>query len=266
MDFQRKEAYGVYDLEEIMTILRGEGGCPWDREQDHHSIRNNFLEETYEAIDAIDREDPEALREELGDVLLQVVFHAQMEAEKGGFTLDDVADGICKKLILRHPHIFGDTVAATSEEVLRNWDAIKQVEKGQKTKTDTLVSVPKAFPGLMRAQKVQSRAAKAGFDYDSLDGAFSEMEDEVAELWRAIETGERAGIEEELGDLLFAAVNVARFVRADAEEMIGRASDKFIDRFRVVETLAAERGLELRQMTLDELTALWNEAKEKLQG
>lgn len=169
----------------------------------HHSIRNNFLEETYEAIDAIDAEDLTALREELGDVLLQVVFHAQIEAEKGGFTLDDVADGICKKLILRHPHIFGDTVAKTSEEVLRNWDAIKQVEKGQATKTDTLVSVPKVFPGLMRAQKVQSRAAKAGFDYDGLEGAFTEMEDEVAELWQAIESKKQADIEDELGRSAF---------------------------------------------------------------
>ena len=266
MDFQRKDAYGVYDLEEIMTILRGEGGCPWDREQDHHSIRNNFLEETYEAIDAIDAEDLTALREELGDVLLQVVFHAQIEAEKGGFTLDDVADGICKKLILRHPHIFGDTVAKTSEEVLRNWDAIKQVEKGQATKTDTLVSVPKVFPGLMRAQKVQSRAAKAGFDYDGLEGAFTEMEDEVAELWQAIESKKQADIEDELGDLLFAVVNVARFAKTDAEEAIGHATDKFIDRFRLVEAIATERGLDLKTLSLDDLTALWNEAKRKLQG
>ena len=162
--FTEKERYCFDDLRQIMKILRGDNGCPWDKEQDHHSIRRNFVEEVYEVLEAIDQENPDALKEELGDVLLQVVFHSEMESEKGVFSIDDVCDGICKKLILRHPHIFGGITAETTAEVLSNWEAIKQREKGQTTKTQTLESVPKVLPALMRAEKLQSRAQKAGVD------------------------------------------------------------------------------------------------------
>lgn len=165
VDFAFKETYSIEDLLAIMRILRGENGCPWDREQTHQSIRNNFIEETYEAVEAIDNSDPVLLEEELGDVLLQVVYHAEMEREAGRFSFEDVADGICQKLIQRHPHIFGDVVAGTTDEVLDNWDEIKKKTKGQTTYTDTLKSVPKVFPSLMRAAKVQKRAAKSGFAY-----------------------------------------------------------------------------------------------------
>ena len=167
-DFEFKNNYEFDDLVKIMEILRSQNGCPWDKEQTHDSIRNNFLEEVYEVLDAIDRDDKTDLKEELGDVLLQVVFHTQIEKEQNGFDLSDVADGICKKLILRHPHIFGEVKADTSEKVLDNWDKIKMQEKGQKSYTDTLKSVPNAFPALMRATKVQKRAAKANFDWDDI--------------------------------------------------------------------------------------------------
>lgn len=261
MKFALKEKYGVYDLWDIMVLLRGENGCPWDRKQDHRSIRGNLIEETYEAVEAIDAGSPGMLCEELGDVLLQVVFHSCIEAEQGGFDLDDVADGICKKLILRHPHIFSDVVAETADEVLRNWDAIKEKEKNQTTKTDTLQSVPKVFPGLMRAAKVQSRAAKCGFDYPAGEDAFSEMEDEVAELWEAIQSEESARIQDELGDLLFSVVNVSRFWKIDAEQALGGATDKFIRRFEQVEQLAEKQGIDLKTCGIERLNLLWAQAK-----
>ena len=169
-------------LVRIMALLRAEDGCPWDREQTHESIRANMIEETYEVVEAIDRKDSAMLCEELGDVLLQVVFHAQMEEEENGFDFDDVCDGICQKLILRHPHIFGDVVAKTSEQVLKNWDEIKKKEKGQNTASDTLRSVPAVLPALMRAEKVQHRAAKTGFDYSNAAEAMTDLKKEVVEL------------------------------------------------------------------------------------
>ena len=185
MEFQLKEHYGYEDLLLIMEKLRGPGGCPWDREQDHHSIRKNLLEEAYEAAEAIDREDDKALCEELGDVLLQVVFHAQMEKEHGGFTMDQVADGICKKLIYRHPHIFADVTVENSAQVLSNWDKLKRREKGQKTTTDAMSSVAASLPALMRAQKVQAKAAKVGFDWDNVGGALDKVREELDETRQA---------------------------------------------------------------------------------
>ena len=171
VDFEQKDKYSVADLLRIMEILRAPDGCMWDRAQDHHSIRQNFIEETYEVCEAIDDEDTEHLKEELGDVLLQVVFHAQMEKEKGVFDMDDVADGICKKLIFRHPHIFGDVEVSSSEEILSNWDDLKRQEKKQETDTSTLESVSKSLPSLIRAQKLQKKAAKVGFDWPDVSGA-----------------------------------------------------------------------------------------------
>ena len=261
--FQVKDAYGVDDLRKIIELLRSPDGCPWDRVQTHASIRANLLEEAYEAADAIDQDDGAALCEELGDVLLQVVFHARMAEEAGGFDLDQVADGVCKKLVLRHPHVFGDVEADTPEQVLTNWDQIKQVEKHQETATATLESVPKAFPALMRAGKVQKRAGKAGFDWPDIEGAMAKIPEETAELKEALASADQEAVAEEMGDLLFAAVNVARFAGVDAEEVLQRSTDKFIGRFAALEKLAGERGVDMKAASLEELDKLWDEIKKK---
>ena len=261
VDFTFKEKYTYEDLLEIMRILRCPEGCVWDREQDHKSIRRSFIEETYEAVEAIDNDDPVLLQEELGDVLLQVVFHAQIEAEAGRFTMDDVADGICKKMIYRHPHVFGSVEVKNSDEVLTNWDALKQKEKHQKSTTETLESVTRSLPGLIRAEKVQHKAAQAGFDWDEVSGALDKVREETAEVARAIDgDGDPS---EELGDLLFAVVNVARFLKTDPEDAINRTTDKFIRRFARVEQAAKDAGRSLSEMSLAEMDALWDAAKQK---
>ncbi len=266
MSFEFKENYRIDDLLQIMRILRGDGGCPWDREQTHQSIRRNFIEETYEVVEAIDNKDTALLLEELGDVLLQVVFHTQMEAEQGAFSFDDVCDGICKKLILRHPHIFGDVTAETSEEVLKNWDEIKKKEKGQKTQSDAVRSVPKTLPALMRSAKVQQRAAKTGFDYPALSDAVGDLESELIELKEAVSSGDSSAMDEEFGDLLFSCVNVSRFLHLDAEESLTRSTEKFIRRFTEVEKLAQSGGVDMKKASLEELNRLWALAKEQVQS
>ena len=261
VSFEFKEKYTISDLLEIMRLLRTPEGCPWDREQTHESIRSNLLEETHEALEAIDRGDMPLLQEELGDVLLQVVFHAQMEQEKGSFTFDDVADGICKKLVVRHPHVFGDVTADDAGQVLKNWDAIKRETKGGKTQADMLRAVPRALPALMRAGKVQNRARRVGFDWPDVSGAMQALDSETMELKQAVASGDTAAMEEELGDLLFSAVNVSRFIDIDAEQALTGATDKFIRRFTVVEQLAAERGVDLASASLEDRDRLWDEAK-----
>ena len=260
VDFQYKDSYGVKDLEEIVRILRAPGGCPWDAEQTHQSIRRNFLEEAYEAVEAIDEGSPEHLEEELGDVLLQVVMHARMEQEAGRFDLDGVADGICKKLIYRHPHVFGDVAVSGTGEVLSNWEALKRKEKGQATNTDALEAVARALPALWRAEKVQKKARKAGFDWPDVSGALDKLSEELEELKTAAAEG--TNVAEELGDLLFSAVNAARFLKVDPEEALNGATDKFIGRFRKVEAQAAAQGKAMEDMGLEELDALWERAKE----
>ena len=257
--FQSKEHYTFNDLLHIMQILRAPEGCVWDREQDHKSIRRNFIEETYEVIEAIDQDDLEHMKEELGDVLLQVVFHTEMEREKGNFDMDDVADGICKKLIYRHPHIFGDVKVSSSAEVLQNWDALKRIEKSQETTTDSMESVARSLPQLIRAEKVQHKAAKVGFDWPDASGAIDKVQKELGELSRAF-TGD-GDTAEELGDLLFAVVNVARFVKADPEQALEHACDKFIRRFARVEQQANASGKKLEEMSLSEMDMLWDAAK-----
>ena len=259
IDFIKQDSYGLSDLEKIVTILRAPGGCPWDGEQTHESLRRGLIEESCEVIEAINEQDPEHLKEELGDVLLQVVFHADIEREAGRFTLDDVADGICKKLIFRHPHVFGDVQVSGSDEVLVNWDALKREEKHQQSYTDTLTSVAKSLPALWRAEKVQKKAKKAGFDWPDASGAVDKLSEELAELKEAI--AQDSNVEEELGDLLFAAVNVSRFVHADPEEVLNAATEKFISRFAKVEALATAQGRDMKDMSLDELDKLWEQAK-----
>ena len=262
MDFQFKEAYTITDLLEIMRILRAPDGCPWDRVQTHESIRQNFIEETYEAVEAIDKANYDLMREELGDVLMQVIFHSIMEEETGRFTFDDVCDEVCKKLILRHPHVFGTVSAETPEEVLRNWDAIKMQSKSQKKTADSVDDVARSLPALMRAQKVQKRSAKSGMDFADADDAASKIPEELAELKEAIPSGDKEKLTEELGDLLFSVVNVARFIGVDAEEALTKATDKFSRRFRSVEELAAERGVDMKTSSMALIDSLWEEVKQ----
>lgn len=262
IDFQYKDAYDVGDLARIVSILRAPGGCPWDREQTHQSIRQNMLEEAYEACEAIDQADTDHLKEELGDVLLQVALHAQMEKESGSFTLDDVADGICKKLIFRHPHVFGDVHADDTNQALNTWDAMKRVEKSQATYTDTLQAVARSLPALWRAEKVQKKAKKAGFDWPDAQGAVDKLSEETGELKAAM--AGQGDVAEELGDLLFACVNVSRFLDVDAEAALTAATDKFIRRFALVEEKAAALGRDMKELSLSQLDALWDSAKEDL--
>lgn len=261
LDFESKAFYNVYDLKEIIRLLRTEDGCPWDREQTHESIRRNFIEETYEVCEAIDEKNAEHLKEELGDVLMQVIFHSAIEEELGSFTLDDVADATCKKLIFRHPHVFGDVQVRDSAEVLSNWDKLKMKEKKQSSAADTLDSVAKSLPALWRAEKVQKKAAKVGFDWRDVSGALDKLSEELDELREAIAKGE--GVEEELGDLLFSAVNAARFVKVDPEDALNRSSDKFIRRFRALECAAEELG-GLENLSLEEMDRLYNEVKKSI--
>lgn len=260
-DFELKNSYDVQDLLEIMMILRSPGGCPWDAQQTHESIKKNLIEETYEVIEAINKDDKVLLCEELGDLLMQVVFHAQMEQETGVFDFDNVADGICKKLIERHPHVFGEVEVSGVDDVLTNWDAIKMKTKKQKTTTDSMLSVPRELPALMRAAKLQKKAADVGFDWSDVSGALDKLEEEIAELRQAISNSDSENMAEELGDVLFSAVNVSRFIKTDAEEALTAASDKFLSRFTAVEKLADERGFDMKTAELDELDALWDEAK-----
>ena len=261
LNFTRKPRYDYNDLLEIVRLLRSAEGCPWDRVQTHQSIRRGLLEEAYEAAEAIDTEDTALLREELGDVLMQVVFHADIEKDAGRFTMDDVCDGVVKKLLFRHPHVFGDGQAETAERVGVSWEQLKRQEKGQKTAADTLDSVARSLPGTWRAEKLQRKAADAGFDWRSVDGALDKLDEEVRELHRAVETN--GNVPEELGDVLFAAVKVGRFCGVDPEEALHGTCEKFIRRFRAMEEAAAREGRELTELTLEELTALWNGAKER---
>ena len=261
MDFQYKEAYNINDLIEIMRILRSPDGCPWDKVQTHESIRQNFIEETYEAVEAIDKGDSPLLREELGDVLMQVIFHSLMEEEEGRFTFDDVCNDVCKKLIIRHPHVFADTQADTPEEVLKNWDAIKMQTKSQESYADSVDDVARSLPALMRAQKVQKRSAKSGMDFKDAQSAADKVTEERRELLNAVNSGDKEKIEDELGDLLFSVVNVARFVGVDSEQALTKATDKFSSRFRAVEELAHKRGIDMKTANTELIDSLWEEVK-----
>ena len=261
MDFQYKDFYRVDDLIRIMHILRAPDGCPWDRVQTHESIRQNFIEETYEAIEAIDKGDSPLLKEELGDVLMQVIFHSIMEEEAGRFDFDDVCNDVCQKLIIRHPHVFGNIEADTPDEVLRNWDAIKMQTKSQEKVSDSVDDVAKSLPALMRAQKVQKRSAKSGMDFKDAADAASKIPEEQQELFAAIDTDDKDKIEEELGDLLFSVVNVARFAGVDAERALTRSTEKFSKRFRAVEELAEERGIDMKNAPISLIDSLWEEIK-----
>jgi tetrapyrrole methylase family protein/MazG family protein len=261
VEFEIKDNYDINDFLRLITVLRSPGGCPWDRKQTHESIKKNFIEETYEVVEAINKADAQSLREELGDVLLQVAMHSEMESEKGSFDFNDVVNDICKKLVVRHPHVFGDVAAQSSDEALQSWDQVKLKTKGMKKQSEAIIKVPREFPALMRAQKVQEKAAKAGFDWDNVNGAVEKLHEEIDELETALAAGVGKDIEEEFGDVLFSCVNVSRFIGADSEEALTASTDKFIKRYLLVEQLAADDGVDMKSASIEELDKLWNKAK-----
>ncbi len=256
MDFEQKrnvllskDSYNVYDLTEIVSLLRSENGCPWDKVQTHETIRKDMLEETYEVLEAIDCASPEMLREELGDVLLQVVFHADIEKDAGRFELDDIADEVCKKLILRHPHVFGDVQADTAETVLKNWDAIKKDEKKQETYTDTLTSVPKVFPSLMRAQKLTKRAERAGLEFTA-----EELDEQLVQT---AEDLKNADSEQACAKLLMTAAQIVRAHGYDAEELLAKECNAFTEKFSALEKSADEKYGSMSEADKKEIKQIW---------
>lgn len=252
VEFVRKSKYTFEDFVSIVHLLRSPGGCPWDREQDHLSIRRNFLEEVYECCEALDTDDEALMREELGDVLMQVIFHADIERDRGRFTLDDVCDEACKKLIFRHPNVFGDKTDKT-------WDDMKALEKGQKTCTQTLDAVARSLPSLWRAEKLMKKASKVGFVWTDSDCALSKLEEEIGELRTAVQ--ENKGVKEELGDVLFAAVCAAYMVGVDPEEALHSTCEKFIKRFAAMEQSATAQGCSLDAYTPAQQLSMWEDAK-----
>lgn len=250
---------GIEKLREVMRSLRDpENGCPWDLEQDPKSLRPYVIEEAFEVVDAIDEGKPDKLKEELGDLLLQIVFQAQIADEKKDFDFDDVADAIAEKMISRHPHVFGDDTVKDADEVAANWELIKAKEKRYK---GALAGVPKALPGLLRALRTGEKAAAVGFDWQNTLGPTEKVEEEWAELLEAIESGEKDAMEHELGDLLFAITSVARHIGVDAESALQSTVSRFQNRFEFMEKRLKEMDQVMNERTLEELDVLWNEAK-----
>ena len=256
INFTSKPRYDLSDLIRLVHVLRAPGGCPWDAAQTHLSIRRNFLEEAYEACEALDCDDAAMLREELGDVLLQVLFHADIEAGRGRMTIDDIADAECKKLIFRHPFLFGGEA--------ESWDELKQKEKGQKTTGEAMAGVARSLPATWRAEKIQKKAAKTGFRWESADEALDKLAEETGELREAVR--DHTNIDEELGDVLFAAVRVASTLERDPEQTLHAACEKFIRRFTAMEQTALAEGRPLETLSKDELLAGWNAQKRVVPG
>lgn len=257
LDFLCKESYDLRDFVALVSYLRSPNGCPWDQAQTHESIRRNFLEETYEACEAIDAGDLVHMREELGDVLMQVLFHTDIEREAGHFDIDDVADAACKKLVYRHPHVF-----RRDEPDAPDWDTMKQRERAQTTTAEAMDSVARSLPALWRCDKIQAKAAKTGFEWPDVHAALDKVDEETRELRAAVASGDTKAIGDELGDLLFAAVKVARFAGIDPEQAAHAACEKFIRRFSAMETAAANDGTALEQCTLAQMLSLWQQAKQ----
>lgn len=257
LDFLCKESYDLRNFVALVSYLRSPNGCPWDQVQTHESIRRNFLEETYEACEAIDAGDLVHMREELGDVLMQVLFHTDIEREAGHFDIDDVADAACKKLVYRHPHVF-----RRDEPDAPDWDTMKQRERAQTTTAEAMDSVARSLPALWRCDKIQAKAAKTGFEWPDVHAALDKVDEETRELRAAVASGDTEAIGDELGDLLFAAVKVARFAGIDPEQAAHAACEKFIRRFSAMETAAANDGTALEQCTLEQMLTLWQQAKQ----
>lgn len=251
----------IYDLINLVDILRGDEGCPWDKEQTHESIKNSMIEESYEVVDAIEKEDTLALEEELGDVLLQVVFHAAIEKEEGYFNFNDVVHGIYNKMVYRHPHVFGDNKIENTEEVLINWDELKKKEKNYINHTDELLGVANALPALIRAKKVQSKASKVGFDFDNVYLACEKVKEELNEVLEVYKTNNQGRITEEMGDLIFSCVNVSRFLKVECEDALQKTTDKFIKRFQYIEEKIGAQGKKLEEIKLEEMDYFWEMSK-----
>lgn len=247
----------------LMARLRGPNGCPWDRKQTPESLKPFLVEECYEVIDALDEGTPYKVKEELGDLLFQIVFHARIAEERGQFTIGDVVSAIHEKMVRRHPHVFGNVKADTAGEVVANWEAIKKTEKGYEERTSILEGVPRHLPSLLRAHSLQERAARVGFDWNRLDEALPKLDEEMAEFKEALNAEDASGIEEELGDIFFMLVNISRFLGVNPEDALRKTISKFIHRFRYIEEHAADHGRSLNEMTLDEMERLWQEAKGK---
>ncbi len=253
--------YTIDDLREIMVTLRSENGCPWDKVQTHQSIKKSMIEECYEAIDALDSGDDHAFANELGDVLLQVIFHSRIAEERGAFNFDDVVNEICTKLITRHTHVFGEDKAVSAEEALGQWEKNKKKEKNLDSYTAMLKDVPNYLPALMRCEKIQKKASSVGFDWQETAPVYEKINEEIGELKEAAETGDENRIEEEYGDLLFSVVNLGRHLKLTPEISLTKASDKFIKRFEKMENEAEKDGKDMSKMTLEELDKLWEKAK-----
>ena len=265
-EFQIKERYGMQDYRALIRYLRGPKGCPWDRVQTHDSIRRNLLEEAYEVVHAIDSSDVGNLREELGDLLMQVLLHAQMEEELGHFDLDDVADTACRKLVFRHPHVFAEASAKDPGSALLTWEERKRQEKGQHTATESMVSVPENLPALWRAEKIQKKAADVGFDWPDKAYTILKIREETEELAAGAAAEDADNIAEEIGDVLFSAVNAARAFGIDPEAALHAACEKFIRRFSYMEHTAAENDRNIRDLSISELEILYQEARSCLEG
>lgn len=262
--FERKESYDIHDLVEIVRLLRAPGGCPWDIQQDHASLRYGLIEETYETVDAIDQGSAAMLKEELGDVLLQVVFHAQIETEQASFDFDDVCDGICKKLLYRHPHVFSAQQEAigTPEQVLEKWDQLKDAEKNIHTAAQDIAAVPAALPALMRARKVLKRAARHGFTWPDAAAALPDLEEELTELREAMQTPqEKEALAAEYGDALLSLTNLGRLLDLEAEQALNDATTRFAKRLNAVEQTLADEGRRMEACTPAQLLAAWEAAK-----
>jgi tetrapyrrole methylase family protein/MazG family protein len=266
VDFVYKENYDLQDYIALIDYLRSDKGCPWDRVQTHESLQRSLLEEAYEACEAIGEGDAVHMREELGDLLLQIIFHASIEKDSGGFDMNDIADASCKKLIYRHPHVFGDVSADTPDAVLESWEKVKRQERSQKTTASAMDSVPRGLPALWRTEKIQSKAAKIGFDWPDVSGAMGKLREETDELQEGIDNHDRPNIEEELGDILFATVNISRFFDLDPEAVLHKACEKFIRRFRYLEDGAAARGLKLEELSLEEMEEIYQQGRHDLEG
>ncbi len=260
LEFAKKESFNFDDLIKLVRILRDkEHGCSWDMEQTHDSITHNLIEESYEVLDAIDAGDSDMLKEELGDLLLQVALHTEMESEQAVFGIDDVCDGICKKLIYRHPHVFADTQVSGTDDVLKNWEELKKAEKGQNNIADSFEGIARSLPALMYAKKVQKTAKSTGYDFKDAEQALEKLQEELAELRKALQNGERP--DEELGDMLFSAVNVSRLLKTDPELCLMEACNKFTRRVVKAHELASAQGVSLDSLTEHQLEQLWQTAK-----
>jgi tetrapyrrole methylase family protein / MazG family protein len=251
------------DLVELMAKLRGPDGCPWDRKQTTGSLKPFLIEECYEVVDALDEGSPDKVKEELGDLLFQIIFHARIAEENNQFTIQDVISANIEKMTRRHPHVFGEERLTTDKEVLANWEEIKKKEKGYEERKSVLEGVPRDLPSLLRAHSLQERAARVGFDWSRIDEALPKLDEEMAEFKVSLKKKDAAGIEEELGDIFFMLVNISRFLGVNPEEALRKTISKFIYRFRYIEEHAANAGRSLGDMTLDEMETLWQESKGK---